>query len=144
MDWREEEFLAAYAPRAYNPVAVAIDVVALTIRDGALNVLLVQRGEPPQEGMWVLPGGFVLNSCDERGGVRAEGLDDAAARELAEETGVRADALDRVHLEQLAPYGAPGRDPRMRVVSIAYLAFAPEMPEPRAGSAAAAAPWPPL
>jgi 8-oxo-dGTP diphosphatase len=144
MDWREEEFLAAYDPRAYDPVAVAIDVVALTIRDGALHVLLVQRGAPPQEGMWALPGGFVKNTRDERGGVHAEGLDDAATRELAEETGVRADALDRVHLEQLAAYGAPGRDPRMRVVSVAYLAFAPEMPEPKAGSDAADAAWTPV
>ncbi|GLY83009.1 NUDIX hydrolase [Actinoallomurus iriomotensis] len=134
----EEEFLAAYDPRAYDPVAVAIDVVALTIRDGTLHVLLVRRGVPPQEGRWALPGGFV------RSGARAEGLDAAATRELAEETGVRADALDRVHLEQLAAYGAPERDPRMRVVSIAYLAFAPEMPEPEAGSDAADAAWTPV
>jgi 8-oxo-dGTP diphosphatase len=144
MDWREEEFLAAYDPRAYDPVAVAIDVVALTIRDGELHVLLVQRGAPPQEGMWALPGGFVKNNRDQRGGVHAEDLDTAAARELAEETGVRADALGRVHLEQLAAYGTPGRDPRMRVVSIAYLAFAPEMPEPQAGSDAADAAWTPV
>ncbi|MFB9837329.1 NUDIX domain-containing protein, partial [Actinoallomurus acaciae] len=62
----EEEFLAAYDPRAYDPVAVAIDVVALTIRDGALHVLLVRRGVPPQEGRWALPGGFVQS------GARAE------------------------------------------------------------------------
>ena len=130
--------------RAYDPVAVAIDVVALTIRDGALHVLLVRRGAPPQEGMWALPGGFVKNARDTDGGTRAEDLDEAAARELAEETGVRAAALGRVHLEQLAAYGAPERDPRMRVVSIAYLAFAPEMPEPRAGSDAADAAWTPV
>jgi 8-oxo-dGTP diphosphatase len=142
--WREEEFLAAYDPRKYDPIAVAIDVVALTIRDGELTVLLVQRGAPPQEGMWALPGGFVKNSRDENGAVQAEDLDEAATRELAEETGVRTDALGRVHLEQLAAYGTPGRDPRMRVVSIAYLAFAPELPEPEAGSDAADAAWTPV
>jgi 8-oxo-dGTP diphosphatase len=135
----DEEFLATYDPRAYDPVAVAIDVVALTIRDGALHVLLVQRGAPPQEGMWALPGGFVKNIRDTDGGVHAEDLNEAAARELAEETGVEDPA--RIHLEQLAAYGAPGRDPRMRVVSIAYLAFAPEMPEPEAGTDAADARW---
>jgi 8-oxo-dGTP diphosphatase len=138
----DEEFLASYDPRAYDPVAVAIDVVALTIRDGALHVLLVRRGAPPQEGMWALPGGFVRNTRGEGGAVRAEGLDEAAARELAEETGV--DSPGRVHLEQLAAYGDPGRDPRMRVVSIAYLAFAAEMPDPRAGGDAADAAWTPV
>lgn len=137
--WGDEEFLATYDPRAYDPVAVAIDVVALTIRDGGLHVLLVQRGEPPQEGMWALPGGFVRSGRD-----AAENLDEAAARELAEETGVRAEALGRVHLEQLAAYGEPGRDPRMRVVSVAYLAFAPELPEPAAGGDAADAAWTPV
>lgn len=139
----DEEFLASYDPRAYDPVAVAIDVVGLTIRDGALHVLLVRRGAPPQEGMWALPGGFVKNAG---GSGHAEGLDEAAARELAEETGVQniGDAPGRVHLEQLAAYGEPGRDPRMRVVSIAYLAFAAEMPEPRAGSDAADAAWTPV
>src|SRR4051812_32932902 len=102
----DEEFLATYDPRAYDPVAVAIDVVALTIRDGALHVLLVRRGAPPQEGMWALPGGFVKNIRDANGGVHAEDLDEAAARELAEETGMEDPA--RIHLEQLAAYGAPG------------------------------------
>src|ERR1700683_4134755 len=55
----ERDFLASYDPRAFDPIAVTVDVVALTIRDGALDVLLVQRGVPPFEGQWGLPGGFV-------------------------------------------------------------------------------------
>ncbi len=132
---------SGYDPRAYDPVAVTVDVVALTIRDGRLSVLLVRRGEPPFEGRWALPGGFV-RTFREGGGAREEDLPDAAARELAEETGLVAAAergLSRLHLEQLATYGTPGRDPRMRVVSVAYLAFSAEMPDPRAGGDAAAA-----
>lgn len=138
-----------YDPRAYDPIAVTVDVVALTIRDGALQVLLVQRGEEPFAGQWALPGGFVKTHRDGRGRTYEESLEEAAARELAEETGLQAtvttnaaDApLPRVHLEQLATYGDPGRDPRMRVVSVAYLAFGPELPDPAAGSDAAAAEW---
>ena len=130
----EEDFLASYDPRAFEPVAVTVDVVALTIRDGPLDVLLVQRGVPPFEGQWALPGGFV-------GSRPAEDLDEAAVRELAEETGQRP---GRIHLEQLASYGSPGRDPRMRVISVAYLMFAPELPEPRAGTDARAAAWVPV
>lgn len=133
----EEEFLANYDPRAFDPVAVTVDVVALTIRDGELHVLLVQRGEPPFEGMWALPGGFV------RGVQEAEDLPDAAVRQLATETGLAAAPLGRVHLEQLGSYGAPDRDPRMRVISVAYLAFAPELPDPHPGTGAAAA-WVPV
>jgi 8-oxo-dGTP diphosphatase len=109
--------------------AVTVDLVVCTIRTERLCVLLVRRGLPPYEGRWALPGGFVTE---------AEGLDEAARRELAEETGL--DDLP-VHLEQLATYGAPKRDPRQRVVSVAYLALAAELPEPRAGSDAAAAHW---
>ena len=133
----EAEFLARYDPGSYAPIAVAVDVVTLTIRDGALHVLLVERAVPPYAGRSALPGGFVRGGD----GPAAEDLDEAAVRELAEETGQR---LGRIHLEQLASYGAPGRDPRMRVISVAYLAFAPELPEPQAGSDAEAAAWVPV
>src|SRR6187549_1837996 len=95
----EKDFLAGYDPREYPSVAVTVDVVALTIRGERLCVLLVERGEQPFAGRRALPGGFV----------RDETLDEAARRELAEETDLR-----RVHLEQLRTYGDPGRDPRMR------------------------------
>jgi 8-oxo-dGTP diphosphatase len=129
----EAEFLAEYDPRSYPAVAVTVDVVALTIRDGRLCVLLVERGEQPFAGRRALPGGFV----------RDESPADAALRELGEETGLGGE-LGRVHLEQLRTYGDPARDPRMRVFSIAYLAFAPSLPDPRAGGDAAAAVWVPV
>lgn len=125
----EREFLESYDPRAYAPVAVTVDIVALTIRDGELHVLLVERGEHPFAGKLALPGGFV----------RDETLDEAAFRELSEET-----AVQRLHLEQLGTFGDPGRDPRMRVFSVAYLAFAPSLTEPRAGGDASAARWVPV
>jgi 8-oxo-dGTP diphosphatase len=134
----EAQFLAEYDPRAFEPIGVTVDVVALTIRDGALHVLLVQRGVPPFEGRWALPGGFVKTLGGPRGQRVDEDLPDAAIRELGEETGTR---LGRIHLEQLAAYGKPGRDPRMRVISVAYLAFAPELPDPEPGSDARAAAW---
>ncbi len=137
----DREFLASYDPRSFNPVAVTVDVVTLTIRDGALDALLVQRGVPPFEGQWALPGGFVKPRPDAAGPRAEEDLDEAAVRELAEETGQR---LGRIHLEQLATYGTPGRDPRMRVISVAYLVFAPELAEPQAGSDARAAAWVPV
>ncbi|MGW4497656.1 NUDIX hydrolase [Micromonospora sp. NPDC004336] len=131
----EREFLAAYDPRAYPAVAVTVDVVALTIRDGALHLLLIRRGEPPFEGHWALPGGFVRPDEDLAAGAR---------RELAEETGLGGEGLRRVHLEQLASYGDPGRDPRMRVVSVAHLAFAPDLPDPAPGTDADEAAWLPV
>jgi 8-oxo-dGTP diphosphatase len=100
---------AGYDPSAFPPFAVTVDVVILTLVDSELNVLLVRRGEEPFRGSWAVPGGFKLPT---------ETLDEAAARELAEETGVHAAPL----LVQLGAYGDPGRDPRMNVVTIAYLA----------------------
>lgn len=121
-----------YDPHAFPPIAVTVDLVALTIRDGALAAVAIRRGEDPFVGRWALPGGFVRDGED---------LDAAAARELAEETGLPAGVL---HLEQLASYGAPLRDPRMRVVSVAYLGLAPDMPLPVAGGDAAGARWAPV
>jgi 8-oxo-dGTP diphosphatase len=137
---------AGYDPRAYEPVAVTVDIVALTIRDGELHVLLVERGEEPFLKRLALPGGFVRTSRNARGGIRGETPDEAAARELAEETGLvpGSPRLRRVHLEQLATFGAPRRDPRMRVFSVAYLAFAADLPDPVAGGDAASAGWVPL
>ena len=136
-----ESFLAGYDPRAYDPIAVTVDVVALTIRDAQLQVLLVRRGEQPYQGSWALPGGFVRPRTGPDGQRAEEDLAEAASRELAEEAGPQ---LRPTHLEQLGTYGTPGRDPRMRVVSVAYLAFAPELPEASAGTDAADAQWVPV
>ncbi|MBX9244741.1 NUDIX hydrolase [Actinotalea ferrariae] len=123
----------SYDAAGYPPFAVTVDLVALTVRDEALQVLLVTRGEEPFAGVRALPGGFVREG---------EGLLAAAERELAEETGLHAGTgAGRAHLEQLATYGEPDRDPRMRVVSVAHLALAPSLPEPRPGGDAAAAAW---
>lgn len=113
----------------HPPFAVTVDLAVFTIRDGVLSVLLVERGAEPYAGQWALPGGFVEPQED---------AETAAWRELLEETGV-----DRFegHLEQLRTYSAPDRDPRMRVVSVAHVAFAPDLPEPQAGSDAAGARW---
>ena len=120
----------SYDPDAFPRVAVTVDVVLLTIDADRLCALLVRRGEEPFAGSLALPGGFVRPGED---------LREAATRELAEETGLR-----EVHLEQLASYGAPDRDPRMRVVSVAHLALVPRAGAVVAGSDAAAAGWVPI
>ncbi len=128
----EAEFLAAYDPSRYPRVAVTVDVVLLTVRAGRLAVLLVQRRGHPYRGHWALPGGFVEPDDD---------LDGAARRELAEETGVlvgaRPDDVLLGHVEQLRTYGSPDRDPRMRVVSVAYVGFTAAGVDAVAGSDAA-------
>ncbi|MFJ4789353.1 NUDIX hydrolase [Streptomyces sp. NPDC088794] len=119
-----------YDKYAHEPFAVTVDLAVLTIRSGALHVLLVERGQEPYAGHWALPGGFVEPS---------ESAETAARRELAEETGL-ADVTG-LHLEQLRTYSEPDRDPRMRVVSVAFTALLPDAPEPKAGSDAARADW---
>ncbi|KAB7746088.1 NUDIX domain-containing protein [Nostocoides sp. F2B08] len=118
-----------YDASSYPSVAVTVDLAVFTIRDGSLSVLLVQRGSDPFAGRWALPGGFVEPDEDAL---------TAARRELAEETSLT--GLD-VHLEQLATYSAPDRDPRMRVISIAHVVLAPGLAEVSAGSDAADARW---
>jgi 8-oxo-dGTP diphosphatase len=113
----------------FEPLGVAADLVILTVREGSLQVLLVRRGIAPYRGRWALPGGFVRPKED---------LEEAARRELQEETGLLS---DRIHLEQVATYGEPGRDPRGRVISVTYLALVPDLPSPVAGTDAASAEW---
>jgi len=120
-----------YDPHAFAPFAVTVDIVVLTVDDN-LSVLLIERGAEPFAGSLALPGGFVLPD---------ESADSAARRELLEETGVAEADLAGVHLEQLATFSQPDRDPRMRVVSVAYLALSPAKPEPTPGTDAAAARW---
>lgn len=115
--------------REHLLIRLAVDLAILTVREDSLHVLVIERGNEPYRGRLALPGGFL------RAG---EDLPTCAKRELAEETGLDGAAL---HLEQLATYGAPDRDPRGRVVSVAYLAIAPDLPIPVAGSDADAARW---
>ncbi len=113
---------------AYPHPAVTTDIVVFTAENGVLKVLLIQRKEAPFAGQWALPGGFLAID---------ESIDACAARELEEETGVGG-----IYLEQLYTFGAPDRDPRERVLSVAYYALLPlDGVTLRAGSDAAAADW---
>lgn len=114
----------------YPRPAVTVDIVLFTARGGELSVLLVRRANPPFKGAWALPGGFVDPG---------ESLEDAARRELEEET-----AVTGITLHQLGAFGDPGRDPRGPTVSVAYTAFLSAPPRAHAGDDAADAQWLPL
>jgi 8-oxo-dGTP diphosphatase len=108
-------------------ISVTVDIVIFALREGDLQVLLVKRKHPPYEGRWAIPGGYV--EAD-------ESLEAAAARELYEETHVQG-----MHIEQLYTFGEPLRDPRGRVVTVAYFALVPAPIEVEAGDDAAEAQW---
>ncbi len=116
----------------YPRPALTVDIVIFTLRENRLQLLLIQRREDPYAGMWALPGGFVRVE---------ESLEEAASRELAEETGV-----SEAYLEQLYTYGDVDRDPRGRVVTVAYFALIPADAPVRSegGSDARQARWHPL
>ncbi len=109
---------------------VTVDIVLFTIRDRRLHLLLIRRLAKPFENRYALPGGFVLEH---------ESLEDAAIRELREETGV-----ENVYLEQLYTFGDPERDPRGRVVTVAYYALAPNTQALHSETDAADAAWFPV
>ena len=109
---------------------VTVDIVLFTIRDRQLHLLLIRRLARPYENRYALPGGFVREE---------ESLDAAATRELRVETGV-----EKVYLEQLYTFGEPKRDPRGRVITVAYYALAPDTQVLRAGTDASDAAWFPI
>jgi 8-oxo-dGTP diphosphatase len=133
----ERAWLATYDPSAFPRFAVTVDVVLLTVRpDTGFSVLLVERDTHPFRGDLALPGGFVQPDED---------LDAAAVRRLERETGVQpGNDTAGAHVEQLAAFGAPDRDPRMRVVSVAYLVFAPDLPAPVPGRTTRSVAWMPV
>jgi 8-oxo-dGTP diphosphatase len=115
----------------YPHPAVATDIAVFTLRNHALDLLLIRRGAEPFKGLWALPGGFLGEG---------ETLDQCAARELREETG-----LAHAYLRQFANFSAPSRDPRERVISVAYLALVPDDGnEPQADTDADEAGWFPV
>lgn len=105
----EKAFLASYDPARFDRPSVAVDVALITAAEGYLQTVLVRRREHPYKGRWSLPGGFVRID---------ESLDAAAERLLGAKAGQRG-----VFLEQLYTFGEPGRDPRTRVISVAYYAL---------------------
>lgn len=107
----EKEFIAGYDQRAYERPSLAVDLVLLSVFDSHLKVLLMRREEHPARGKWALPGGFV--------GIR-EDLETAANRVLHDKA-----RLADIYLEQLYTFGSVERDPRTRVVSVAYFALLP-------------------
>lgn len=118
----EEEFLRQYSPGNYERPSVTVDMLLFTVVDKVvedirklnekeLRILLIKRKDHPYIGEWAIPGGFVNIN---------ESIEEAAHRELKEETNI-----DNIYMEQLATFGDVGRDPRMRVISTAYMALVP-------------------
>ena len=122
---------SSYDSHDFPPFAVTVDIALFTIFEGKFSMLLIERGQGPFRFAWALPGGFVLPDED---------LLAAANRELSEETG----APTNLHLEQLGSYGAPKRDPRMRVVTVAYWAILPNLDRPIGGTDAYSAKFVPV
>ena len=132
----EAEWLEQYDASAYPPFALTVDLAIFTIRDGVLCALLVRRSNHPYQGFWALPGGHVEHG--------RESAEQAAVRELCEETGIEWHG----HLEQVRTYSEPGRDPRiaagLHVASVAFAALAPSLPEPMAASDTGEVRWWPV
>jgi 8-oxo-dGTP diphosphatase len=111
MTRKDKAFLASYDPATYERPSVTVDLVLLSVLDGALHALLMRRIQPPAEGKWALPGGFVRMD---------ESLDEAARRVLHEKAHIAS-----AFLEQLYTFGAVERDPRTRIITVAYYALLP-------------------
>lgn len=119
-----------YNPADYDRPSVTVDIVLFTILDATLKVLLIKRKRWPFEDAWAFPGGFIEMDED---------LEDAAYRELAEETNIDRSAA---YLEQLYTFGKPGRDPRTRVITVAYFALVgADKIDPKAADDAADVGW---
>lgn len=108
-------------------ISVTVDVVVFKKENATTFILLIRRKNPPFQHQWALPGGFVENDED---------LQTAAKRELKEETGINLSSC-----EQLYTFGKPGRDPRGRTISIAYVGFAKPSDQPKAADDAKEAKW---
>ena len=107
----EQQYLSQYDPSQFEHPSVTVDILIFTVKDRKLHLLLIKRNEHPFMGKWAIPGGFLRMD---------ESADEAAARRIREETGV-----ENIHLEQLYTFSSVDRDPRTRVLSIAYLATVP-------------------
>jgi 8-oxo-dGTP diphosphatase len=140
-DRDEERFLEEYRPDDFPRPSLTVDLAVFTVIDKLLHVLLVRRNEHPFKNRWALPGGFVRVSNDRED--QGEDLDATAHRELLEETGLSPTASAGIVLEQVRTFGRPGRDPRMRVISVAYYALVRPtlVPLIRAGGDVSHAKW---
>ncbi len=134
----EEQFIKDYVPSEYPSVALTVDLVVFAVTGSTLNAAFIRRGNHPYKDALALPGGFVLPDEDAL---------TAAWRELEEETGLDL-GRHRAHVEQLATFSSPDRDPRMRVVSVAHLALLATdgrtLPDLATGGDAAGAEWLPV